>query len=332
MKPFHMFLSVLALVIGLGSAADAGLLSLYTFDNTADNSVSGAPNGTLVGGASYVAGMVGNAISLDGTDDHVNLGTSGIPTGDQIKSGSTSFWSKTAASSGFIFAAFNEGVNTAFCVSQFSASQMRIYLRDDANRQEILYATTNNTDGNWHQVVLAWDVATSTTYSMAAYVDGVAVVTSRGPGINDATMSHDSVLSAWEYPMRIGAGVRETASNFFAGSLDDLGVWSNRLTATEASACYNLAMDSVLNYGTEDADTLFDVFASGSGASGQTSDGETWVYATGLTGVAGTVYDHSALVLDDFGGGVQLVPEPAAGIMLAAGLIGLLCYAWRKRR
>ena len=328
MRPFYMFLSVVALVIGLGSAADAGLLSLYTFDNTADNSVSGAPNGTLVGGPGYVAGMVGNAISLDGVNDYVNLGADGIPEGDQIKSGSTSFWAKTTASSGYVLAAFNEGVNSAFGVSQYNSTQMRIYVRDEGDKRDELYATTNNTNGNWHQVVLTWDVGTSTTYSMTAYVDGVAASTSRG----DVAMYQSSPVSGWEYSMRVGASGRDVPGNFFAGSLDDLGVWSNRLTATEASACYNLATDSELNYGTEDADTLFDIFDAGPGSSGQTSDGSPWEYATGLSGAAGTVYNHSALVLDGSGNGVQLVPEPAVGIMLATGLIGLLCYAWRKRK
>ncbi len=329
MRPFHMFLSVLALVIGLGSAADAGLLSLYTFDNTADNSVSGAPNGTVAGGAGYVAGMVGNAISLDGIDDYVNLGTSGIPNGDQIKSGSFSSWIKTTSTTdGYILAAFNDDSNAGFKVSQKSSSQMGIYVRADGGKREDIYVNTNNADGNWHQVVLTWDVLTSTTGLVTAYVDGVAA----SGGYVDRGMSQDDTVSAWQHPVRIGAGTRDTLGSFFSGSLDDLGVWSNRLTATEASACYNLAMDSVLNYGTEDADTLFDIFATGTGASGQTSDGETWVYATGLTEAAGTVYDHSALVLDGAGNGVQLVPEPAAGIMLAAGLIGLLCYAWRKRK
>jgi hypothetical protein len=36
--------------------------------------------------------------------------------------------------------------------------------------------------------------------------------------------------------------------------------------------------------------------------------------------------------LDGNGGGVATIPEPGTLALLTAGLLGLLCYAWRKRK
>jgi hypothetical protein len=82
--------------------------------------------------------------------------------------------------------------------------------------------------------------------------------------------------------------------------------------------------------------------SSGSGPTGTASCGYA-VIGNGLGSVAGTryfpgaidnvtVYDSvlsSDVILQH---GKQLVPEPSTFALLAAGLVGLLCYAWRKRK
>ena len=60
MKKFGLFLMVLAVVALSVATSQAALISSYSFDNTANNSVAGAPNGTLVGAATYAAGAVGS--------------------------------------------------------------------------------------------------------------------------------------------------------------------------------------------------------------------------------------------------------------------------------
>ena len=49
MKKSLVFLMAFVVCMGVATA-QAELVSHYTFDNTADNAVSGAPNGTLVNG------------------------------------------------------------------------------------------------------------------------------------------------------------------------------------------------------------------------------------------------------------------------------------------
>ena len=87
--------------------------------------------------------------------------------------------------------------------------------------------------------------------------------------------------------MLVGANNnRGTASDFFSGSLDDAAVWNTELTDAEAKGLFNVA-NSSLKYNAKDAAALFGIFASGPNHEGDTSDGKTWKYATGLSGNAG---------------------------------------------
>ena len=50
----------------------AGLVSWWPFDESADDIQDGNP-GTLFNGATFTPGLVGNALSLDGRDDYVEI-------------------------------------------------------------------------------------------------------------------------------------------------------------------------------------------------------------------------------------------------------------------
>ena len=81
--------------------------------------------------------------------------------------------------------------------------------------------------------------------------------------------------------MMIGAGFGRP----FNGLIDDLGVWNETLSATEVLGISSFAVSS-LNYGQSDVASLYGL---GVGQSTTTSDGATWDYATGLSGIEGTV-------------------------------------------
>ena len=52
--------------------------------------------------------------------------------------------------------------------------------------------------------------------------------------------------------------------------------------------------------------------------------------ALDLTGALNTNFD--ANFVNGGGGTLTVIPEPGTLALLATGLIGLLCYAWRKRK
>jgi hypothetical protein len=62
-------------VIAMCPAAPPGLVGWWTGDGTA-NDKAGTNHGVLQNGATFAAGKVGQAFSLDGVNDYVNLGTS----------------------------------------------------------------------------------------------------------------------------------------------------------------------------------------------------------------------------------------------------------------
>ena len=102
-----LVIGCLAMTAGM---AQAGLLSLYSFDNTANNSVATATNGTLMNGATYGTGFIGSAAlslansGLSSNYQYVDATTSGfpkasnygdLPASNGLWTGSTSYWINT---------------------------------------------------------------------------------------------------------------------------------------------------------------------------------------------------------------------------------------------
>ncbi len=239
MKKGLVALSMMAL--GLASLAQAELVSLYTFDGTADNAVAGAPNGTVAGGAVYVEGKIGTgALSFNGNGQYVNTTTAGLPVaGNGLQTGSIAMWIKTTNTSGkqALMCAANGSTQQSFDIDTTAGGGLTFYLRSiESNQLEAHVSGLSSAfDGEWHYIAYTWNATTGEagTGSVSVYLDGVAQSVSIA---NNAITSSDT-WGNWDYPMRLAVGGRDNPTwDPFTGSLDDVRVYNSVLSAQEVAA------------------------------------------------------------------------------------------------
>jgi autotransporter-associated beta strand protein len=214
----------------LSSAAQAGLISVYKFDETTDNTAvdairPGTGDGTLsnFNGSQWVPGKFGNCVVFDGVDDYINaLNTA--PTGTTAFTISVWAYAETAAGWATIVknwghatvGSFHFGING-------TANRPGNYLTNGTNTQ----APSNLALQTWNHLAVTYNGPTNT---QKLYINGVLVATSTAAPAS---------LTALGTRMGIGAKLRDDQTlpalpanvpGFWKGKLDDLAFWDETLT------------------------------------------------------------------------------------------------------
>jgi len=177
----------------------------------------------------------------------------------------------------------------------------------------------------WHHLAATYDG--STQY---LYLDG-NVITTNSYSTNCRAMSTPVYLGGYD---GTSWGVR--------GYLDDIGIWNETLSATKIKALYTTPLVAELQtattgrYGQKDMKDLFTLYDSPAHTPVSIGD-QTWYYFASLPnpqgpGKAWYADGEFFIQLGADGSGVSTIPEPSALVLLSCGLLGLLCYAWRKRK
>ncbi len=192
----------------------AGLAARYAFEGNANDGVGGH-NGVPTGGPLYAAGKFGQAISLDGVDDHVVVGTVGISgTAPRTIAG----WAKASTTTfpawinifGFTGPSGNNGhfdielVGDSGTVSTLGWYGLHVY----GWERNILPV-----DSDWHHLAASYDGTTIRWYG-----DGVFVG------------SASRVLNT---PDNVHIGKRQDNTNYFPGSVDEVQIYSRALSDAE---------------------------------------------------------------------------------------------------
>ena len=224
------------------TGVDTGLNGYWSF-NAQDMSGataydrSGAGNkGTLTNGPTLTIGKIGQALSLDGSNDYVSIADSAsLDIGDTDDFTVTGWFHRTATGTGDVLFAKRNGPLAAQAgyESHILSSNDKITFEvSDGTDEYSLDSTstfTTTTNAGWNHFAIVWDQDSAANTEI--YVNGVAdSATDTGTIGNIGDLSNAVVLA-------IGAE-SDNATNF-PGKLDEFRFYKRALTAAEIVALYN---------------------------------------------------------------------------------------------
>jgi len=207
------------------------LVSWWPGDGNANDIVDGN-HGTLQGGATYGTGLVGQAFSLDGIDDFVEIGA---PTNlNTLSSITLGAWIYRLGPGTGAYPYLNVIVGKAGLGGYANSDAW--YLRWYEGKPQFIVVSDDNhvtdlrgpvlPDGVWHYVTGTFD---ETTQRTRLYVNSVMVA----EGTTTSGLASNSV------PVRIGMSSHWYATEPFNGIIDEVQVYNRALTPSEIESIYN---------------------------------------------------------------------------------------------
>jgi hypothetical protein len=221
-------------VAELAVTNQSSLQAWYKLDETSGDASDSSVNsnvGSLRNGPTYTAGKFGNAITLDGTNDHIR--TYGF-TGSKLDSGSNeigvvggnrrtvALWFKTSTANKTILQYGASGTATLFKLSLNNSGAVVL----DLGGSTITSSTSSHANGAWHHVAVTIP-ANGKTGESKLYVNGSRTNGSGSTSINTAS-SADLIIG------RDGT----SGSSYFAGQIDDVRFYGAELNATLIGQLY----------------------------------------------------------------------------------------------
>ncbi len=208
-----------------------GLISWWPGDGNA-NDIKDSNHGTLVNGATFTQGMVGQAFSFDGIDDYVDIGTpSNLNT---LSSITLDAWVHRLGPGVGNFPEFNVIVGKAGLSGQSTSDGW--YLRWIDGMPEFAIVASDNSinqavgsvlpNGVWHHIAGTFD---GSTRVMRLYVNGDLVVEK----IITGGLPINSV------PVRIGLSSNPFAPEPFNGMIDEVEIYGRALSQSEIQTIFN---------------------------------------------------------------------------------------------
>ncbi len=207
---------------------DTSVGAYYKFDETGGTmAVDFWGNGndaTLVNGPAWVAGKYGNAVSLDGSDDHVSLPAgimspiSNCTVACWVKLSSNATWSRI----------FDFGTGTAtnmFLTPQGGAGKIRYAIRYNGSAEQQIDGTAALPTGSWQHVALTWSANTG-----RLYVNSVQVGQNTSMTLNPSALGNTN---------RNYIGRSQYSDPYLYGLVDDFRIYGRALSASEITQLYN---------------------------------------------------------------------------------------------
>jgi concanavalin A-like lectin/glucanase superfamily protein len=211
----------------------SGMVSWWPGDGNA-NDIQGSNNGTSLNGATFSAGEVGQAFSLDGVDDEIAINHTAALNFGHNDSFSVDAWLKAPNS---VLGTQRAAVSLTYVCSRESIllslltdGTIDFSIRDSNNIDIDTISPSSIVDGQWHHVAGVRDTA---NHTVQLYLDGVCVAS-----LPDTTTGTFTRADAQD---RIGSipVACPTDRYFWAGEIDEVEVFNGALSASEVQAIYD---------------------------------------------------------------------------------------------
>lgn len=186
-----------------------GLVSYFNFDSNLKDQFDNTPDGISYGGASFTAGIAGNAVEFNGTDQYIQFGRKTFKNGNNI---SVALWFKRPnkiESSGYFIMCSDFGVFTdleyaGYAISLPSTNNAKVQIEENT----------------WVHLAGTYDGA-----NIKVYLNGALKETKSWPG------------DIFDLDRNLTLGYFN--SRYWGGSIDDLFIYNKVLTKEEIIQLYN---------------------------------------------------------------------------------------------
>jgi len=205
-----------------------GLVALWPGEGNA-NDVVGTNNGTLVGGAGFAPGDVGQAFSFDGTS------YASIPDSSSLDAFTTTItielWLKAdQLTANADWKGLVTKGNSSWRLMAASSAKTVYWAVDGASPADMA-GTRNVNDGQWHHVAAVYDGA-----RMFLYVDGTLDVSQ--PATGSIAQNNDPVCIGADSKAFVPSCGCNKPGYFFNGLVDEVSIYNRALTTSEIQADY----------------------------------------------------------------------------------------------
>ncbi len=195
----------------------SGMVSWWKAEDNANDSV-GTNHGTMMNGATFAAGMVGQAFSLDGVDDYVEIPDAASYLLNNL-AGTITAWVKPLSVGGNdVIVAFGSGSGGQGVGLGIWGN---VYIYHHYGTYDWMSSTPVNAN-EWTFLAYTWDSTTEYIYKNGILSDTRPRNFNYVPG-----------------NARIGHGFWGDTANAFPGLIDEITVFNRTLTAQEIAAIYN---------------------------------------------------------------------------------------------
>jgi uncharacterized protein (TIGR02145 family) len=210
-----------------GTVPSNGLIAYYPFNGNANDESGNGNNGTIIGAtlSNNRFGEVNKAFHFDGGNQYITIPNS-ISLNTPISEISIIAWVKTESGGTNSPRIFRKG-NTGYdlCITPTSGLRKLVYYPNSGinyNNQQPT-SSLSFSESVWHQVVI-----TESGTTVSFYIDGVPAGTSTS-ALNILGQSSSIVT----------IGRKESGSDIFKGSLDDILIYNRVLSSEEIQSLYH---------------------------------------------------------------------------------------------